>query len=68
MVNAFTLEHSFLWASIMQSHSLQMFPSDLLGPEASEVDEALQECSGIKSLSAQSHGRISAGRHPFPTF
>ena len=45
-----------------------MFPSDLLGPEASEVDEALQECSAIKSLSAQSHGRISAGRHPFPTF
>lgn len=33
-----------------------MFPSDLLGPEASEVDEALQECSAIKSLSAQSQG------------
>lgn len=45
-----------------------MFPADLLGPEASEVDEALQECSGIKILSAQSNGRMSAGRYLFPTF
>lgn len=45
-----------------------MFPADLLGPEASEVDEALQECSGIKIPECLEQWENVSWKIPIPTF
>lgn len=58
----------FLLASIAQPCSLQMFPTDPPGHEASEAGQTLPECSGTKSLTAKSHGRVTVRRQHIPIF